>query len=66
MIRNESNTVLTTERRNLSDLTVTGSTVGEWVKSESPSTWSHPDSSKAIPKSQENIIKMGERKRPKF
>jgi hypothetical protein len=53
-------------RQNLIELTLTGSTVGEWVKSESPSMWPNPDSSKAVPKARENSIKMGERKRPKF
>ena len=54
------------EGENLSELAVIGSTVADWVKSESPSMWPQSDLSKAVPKARENIIKMGEGKRPKF
>jgi len=54
------------EGENLSELAVIGSTVADWEKSESPSMWPHPSLSKAVPKARENIIKMGEGKRPKF
>ena len=62
--REQSNSI--TGRQDWSELTLFGSTGGEWVKSQSPSMWPIPDSSKAVPNARENNIKMGERKTPKF